>query len=215
MNCILFFFFKQKTAYEMLSGDWSSDVCSADLIGRAHADHRARMERGPHALRADAAGRRRERTPSGRTRRAVKLRSVAAERQDERMVCFGGCESTGGEHDADSDCRRTVLRARRDKEGRLTGISQMDGAVPVSEPGYLPRELEGKKFRPASEGRHGVDARAASRGQLRGHSSLTAAPRVRAPGRPRPPGGPPLSPSSVSMGPGLAAAAARSGRGYG
>src|SRR3546814_11571890 len=26
------FFFKQKTAYEMHSGDWSSDVCSADLI---------------------------------------------------------------------------------------------------------------------------------------------------------------------------------------
>ena len=24
-------FFKQKTAYEMLSGDWSSDVCSSDL----------------------------------------------------------------------------------------------------------------------------------------------------------------------------------------
>src|SRR5881398_3425223 len=25
------FCFKQKTAYEMLSGDWSSDVCSSDL----------------------------------------------------------------------------------------------------------------------------------------------------------------------------------------
>ena len=24
-------FFKQKTAYEMISGDWSSDVCSSDL----------------------------------------------------------------------------------------------------------------------------------------------------------------------------------------
>src|SRR5881398_398076 len=28
---VVFFFFKQKTAYEMLSGDWSSDVCSSDL----------------------------------------------------------------------------------------------------------------------------------------------------------------------------------------
>src|SRR3546814_11353467 len=27
------FFFKQKTAYEMRSSDWSSDVCSSDLIG--------------------------------------------------------------------------------------------------------------------------------------------------------------------------------------
>src|SRR3546814_10051793 len=30
---ILFFFFKQKTAYEMRISDWSSDVCSSDLAG--------------------------------------------------------------------------------------------------------------------------------------------------------------------------------------
>src|SRR3546814_4550770 len=29
--CRLFFFFKQKTAYEMRISDWSSDVCSSDL----------------------------------------------------------------------------------------------------------------------------------------------------------------------------------------
>src|SRR3546814_16041536 len=29
---MLFFFFKQKTAYEMRISDWSSDVCSSDLI---------------------------------------------------------------------------------------------------------------------------------------------------------------------------------------
>src|SRR3546814_3337230 len=29
-----FFFFKQKTAYEMRISDWSSDVCSSDLEGR-------------------------------------------------------------------------------------------------------------------------------------------------------------------------------------
>src|SRR3546814_4904062 len=28
-----FFFFKQKTAYEMRISDWSSDVCSSDLFG--------------------------------------------------------------------------------------------------------------------------------------------------------------------------------------
>ena len=27
----IFFFFKQKTAYEIGTGDWSSDVCSSDL----------------------------------------------------------------------------------------------------------------------------------------------------------------------------------------
>src|SRR3546814_15073348 len=32
-NClfVFFFFFKQKTAYEMRISDWSSDVCSSDL----------------------------------------------------------------------------------------------------------------------------------------------------------------------------------------
>src|SRR3546814_4295548 len=29
---ILFFFFNQKTAYDMRISDWSSDVCSSDLI---------------------------------------------------------------------------------------------------------------------------------------------------------------------------------------
>src|SRR3546814_18472372 len=29
----MFFFFKQKTAYEMRISDWSSDVCSSDLSG--------------------------------------------------------------------------------------------------------------------------------------------------------------------------------------
>src|SRR3546814_2706453 len=29
--CYFFFFFKQKTAYEMRISDWSSDVCSSDL----------------------------------------------------------------------------------------------------------------------------------------------------------------------------------------
>src|SRR3546814_5389289 len=34
---ILFFFFKQKTAYEMRISDWSSDVCSSDLL-TAHVE---------------------------------------------------------------------------------------------------------------------------------------------------------------------------------
>src|SRR3546814_17470440 len=31
---VVFFFFKQKTAYEMRISDWSSDVCSSDLFPR-------------------------------------------------------------------------------------------------------------------------------------------------------------------------------------
>src|SRR3546814_13421890 len=32
MFLFCFFFFKQKTAYEMRISDWSSDVCSSDLV---------------------------------------------------------------------------------------------------------------------------------------------------------------------------------------
>src|SRR3546814_4027806 len=40
----VFFFFKQKTAYEMRISDWSSDVCSSDLLQhlgplRGHLQH--------------------------------------------------------------------------------------------------------------------------------------------------------------------------------
>src|SRR3546814_8911015 len=33
----MFFFFKQKTAYEMRISDWSSDVCSSDLNNKSQA----------------------------------------------------------------------------------------------------------------------------------------------------------------------------------
>src|SRR3546814_6081249 len=58
----VFFFFKQKTAYEMRISDWSSDVCSSDLVGRrvdgrlepyfAHrfAVRRRIAERGPQFM---------------------------------------------------------------------------------------------------------------------------------------------------------------------
>src|SRR3546814_5507728 len=38
----MFFFFKQKTAYERRIRDWSSDVCSSDLIDIAVLDRRGR-----------------------------------------------------------------------------------------------------------------------------------------------------------------------------
>src|SRR3546814_12529737 len=45
MYVFVFFFFKQKTAYEMRISDWSSDVCSSDLNGsrraREHVSHGA------------------------------------------------------------------------------------------------------------------------------------------------------------------------------
>src|SRR3546814_1080517 len=37
--CFSVFFFKQKTAYEMRISDWSSDVCSSDLMQAAGIGH--------------------------------------------------------------------------------------------------------------------------------------------------------------------------------
>src|SRR3546814_5807297 len=65
IKVLFMFFFKQKTAYEMRISDWSSDVCSSDLLigendpgGTArlgttareepHADRKAWLERAGH-----------------------------------------------------------------------------------------------------------------------------------------------------------------------
>src|SRR3546814_3932835 len=46
----LFFFFKQKTAYEMRISGWSSDVCSSDLLAERHRrvqrSHRLLVDHG-------------------------------------------------------------------------------------------------------------------------------------------------------------------------
>src|SRR3546814_13903567 len=48
----VFFFFKQKTAYEMRISDWSSDVCSSDL----HPAVGLQSERAALPVADDAAG---------------------------------------------------------------------------------------------------------------------------------------------------------------
>src|SRR3546814_1609903 len=67
----LFFFFKQKTAYEMRISDWSSDVCSSDLRprrgvagdprGRRITPHDHHAARENHAADAGLPGRAEER----------------------------------------------------------------------------------------------------------------------------------------------------------
>src|SRR3546814_3446120 len=58
----MFFFFKQKTAYEMRISDWSSDVCSSDLtcvgdplerhalLRQGHPERHANRSAPTHAL---------------------------------------------------------------------------------------------------------------------------------------------------------------------
>src|SRR3546814_18381207 len=61
-----FFFFKQKTAYEMRISDWSSDVCSSDLRGAPRGGdvppprggrHTVELERRRYLAAAAAKGR--------------------------------------------------------------------------------------------------------------------------------------------------------------
>src|SRR3546814_6105873 len=66
VSLFLFFFFKQKTAYEMRISDWSSDVCSSDLLadaayGRvaAHRANRLDVVRKQQRARAGTRGRQR------------------------------------------------------------------------------------------------------------------------------------------------------------
>src|SRR3546814_7150030 len=65
----MFFFFKQKTAYEMRISDWSSDVCSSDLDAARDAE-RLRVARELH----DVAGHK-------LTALTLNLRALAADPQ--------------------------------------------------------------------------------------------------------------------------------------
>src|SRR3546814_6743792 len=73
---LFFFFFKQKTAYEMRTSDWSSDVCSSDL------DFREAREAEKYELCAEFGAtlpRLRKRVAQDlRHRRMDKARAVAA-----------------------------------------------------------------------------------------------------------------------------------------
>src|SRR3546814_1041244 len=98
---LCFFFFKQKTAYEMRISDWSSDVCSSDLVeGRTPPQ---RQRRGQHLsvgadqpACVDAVGRQqdvaRDRDVGGRE--AELAAALVAVRSEERRVgkeCVNTC----------------------------------------------------------------------------------------------------------------------------
>src|SRR3546814_14744831 len=51
---VIFFFVKQKTAYEMRISDWSSDVCSSDLAKGDQAVFGDAGEASEFAMRCDA-----------------------------------------------------------------------------------------------------------------------------------------------------------------
>src|SRR3546814_10583157 len=94
---MVFFFFKQKTAYEMRISDWSSDVCSSDL---ADAPIPVSRHTGFHRHDAEALG-------AGRQQKA-------AEHQNDP-------QSQEGEEIADDD----LAQQRRPEIGRASCREQV------------------------------------------------------------------------------------------
>src|SRR3546814_7014396 len=86
---VFFCFFKQKTAYEMRISDWSSDVCSSDLLHHAGGAPGKRYVGSPDRLRGTAAAMRRIR-PEPDEHCASRRR---LDRSEERRV-GKGCVST-------------------------------------------------------------------------------------------------------------------------
>src|SRR3546814_1578142 len=88
---LFFFFFKQKTAYEMRISDWSSDVCSSDLIRRdGEGSEGSRGVEDRRRVRQDA----RPRKP--RQAERANEGSGRAGRSEERRVgkeCVSTCRS--------------------------------------------------------------------------------------------------------------------------
>src|SRR3546814_11613527 len=111
-----FFFFKQKTAYEMRISDWSSDVCSSDLPGKLHPRGPGRHRRAPHGrARSAEAG---ADQPAARPRRNAELREPSQGRELR--------------HARRAVRARGVDRARRIRRGAAEGIQPADRKSVVS-----------------------------------------------------------------------------------
>src|SRR3546814_9714490 len=96
---VFFFFFKQKTAYEMRISDWSSDVCSSDLSARRRfcyakraQEERQRDEIGRSGHRRSQCGKNGLKGPENESRCGRQLNY----RSEERRVgkeCVSTCRS--------------------------------------------------------------------------------------------------------------------------
>src|SRR3546814_880981 len=134
---MVFFFFKQKTAYEMRISDWSSDVCSSDLLeiagdeGAARADlHRAeiaaeeiaRVAIGPAGRGGAAFGPFAALGESARVGPALERGAAQPERLERGRRLFGGDAEFiifGAEHDPRLDRGGRTFGSRCGGERRV------------------------------------------------------------------------------------------------
>src|SRR3546814_593327 len=108
------FFFKQKTAYEMRISDWSSDVCSSDLLDRGTASRGG--ARGSCAGAGQGAVR-----AVHRTARPAPAAWAAHARGDRRADSRGGrvCAGAGGDVVTSSGLRRPVAATATERQVRM------------------------------------------------------------------------------------------------
>src|SRR3546814_17901135 len=99
--CVLLFFFKQKTAYEMRISDWSSDVCSSDLRHFMMVDgidgrvHYIDIGRG-HA------------TPSVPENATVRIESIRAQASSADRMVDAVARANGGRYSVDLHLRHDL-----------------------------------------------------------------------------------------------------------
>src|SRR3546814_16707519 len=118
MIYLLFFFFKQKTAYEMRISDWSSDVCSSDL---AHQERLRRRVSGLH----DMAGRRGQPDRIPQTVRHDRGHLETVPWAERREV---------------TDLNRSLIAAARELTAQIS--TQLDAAMPATAVTLIPQDAD-------------------------------------------------------------------------
>src|SRR3546814_7870941 len=85
MLCLVFFF-KQKTAYEMRISDWSSDVCSSDLLGGTDDVRLPRIAHAVDRMTRDRADQCAQRSAQREPRRAAQYLAPDAHLAPSRLL---------------------------------------------------------------------------------------------------------------------------------
>src|SRR3546814_20791207 len=114
-----FFFFNQKTAYELRISDWSSDVCASDLLGLVVGDLCQRLEAvgGGDHVGALAL----EQRLGGAPDRLGVVDHHHAERSEERRVgkeCVSTCKSRWSPYHSKNKAYDMHKHTKRDQKER-------------------------------------------------------------------------------------------------
>src|SRR3546814_10173943 len=125
MYILLFLFFKQKTAYEMRISDWSSDVCSSDLMVLADEMRDGQRDGPGHAVHGQCAGNGRELIAIEREVIALEcdrriLRSVEEVGAEQMRVEF--VDASGDRSHVNTDVDTAALLGQIKRRGATCGI---------------------------------------------------------------------------------------------